>query len=347
MTAKAENLTRKISPAAPTVSAGYGRALFEHAVARGADPATLLAGAGLEASALDDQEARLPLDRFLALIRTAKALCDSPALVLEFCQASRFEAFSLVGLICQAAETMGEALQQLNRYQRLVTEAGGGGERFKLEREGGALWMVDQRPAPASFPELTELAFGRFVCEVARHYGDGLPFVQAIEVAHARPAHAEAYERILRAPVRFEAGRNAMRIDEAWLSVKTHAPNRYVFGIFNERADALLERLSRETTVRGQVEAMLAPRLHMGDAAMAAVASGLGMSRQTLYRRLKAEGTGFEAIVDGLRRDLAEGYLESERLSVNETAYLLGFSDPSAFSRAYKRWTGRSPARRG
>lgn len=347
MTAKTRNLTLAITPAAPTVSAGYGRALFDHAVARGADPATLLAGAGLEAGALDDQDGRLPLDRFLALIRTAKASCDAPALVLEFCEASRFEAFSLVGLICQAAETMGEALQQLNRYQRLVTEAGGDGERFKLVREGDALWMVDQRPAPTSFPELTELAFGRFVCEVARHYGEEASFVQAVEVAHARPAHAEAYERILRAPVRFEAGRNAMRIDEAWLSVTTHAPNRYVFGIFNDRADALLERLSRERTVRGRVEALLAARLHMGEAAMAEVAGRLGMSRQTLYRRLKAEGTGFDAIVDDLRRDLADGYLESERLSVNETAYLLGFSDPSAFSRAYKRWTGRSPTRRG
>ncbi|ATQ42731.1 AraC family transcriptional regulator [Caulobacter mirabilis] len=346
MTAETRNLTQTITPTAPTVSAGYGRALFDYAVSRGASAEALTAGAGLAAEDLADQDGRLPLDRFLALIRTAKALCDAPALVLEFCAASRFEAFSLVGLICQAAETMGEGLRQLNRYQRLVTEAGGDGERFKLARQGADLWLVDQRPDPASFPELTELAFGRFVCEVARHFGEDISFVKAIEVAHARPPHAEAYDRILRAPTRFGIGRNAMRIDEAWLAMRTHAPNRYVFGIFNDRADALLERLGRERTVRGRVEALLAPRLHMGEAAMAEIAVRLGMSRQTLYRRLKAEGTGFDAIVDDLRCALADGYLDSERLSVNETAYLLGFSDPSAFSRAYKRWTGASPTAR-
>ncbi len=76
---------------------------------------------------------------------------------------------------------------------------------------------------------------------------------------------------------------------------------------------------------------------------MAATARALNMSRQTLYRRLKAEGTSFERVLDDLRRETALSYLESERLSVSETAYLVGFSDRSAFSRAFKRWTGRSP----
>ncbi len=76
---------------------------------------------------------------------------------------------------------------------------------------------------------------------------------------------------------------------------------------------------------------------------MAATATKLNLSRQTLYRRLKAEGVSFEQVVDDLRRDMAKAYLGSEKLSVNETAYLLGFSDRSAFSRAFKRWTGASP----
>ena len=69
----------------------------------------------------------------------------------------------------------------------------------------------------------------------------------------------------------------------------------------------------------------------------------LGMSRATLARRLKREGTTFEAVLEGLRRRLAEDYLGKRRLSVAETSYLLGFSEPAAFSRAYRRWTGRSP----
>jgi AraC-like DNA-binding protein len=72
------------------------------------------------------------------------------------------------------------------------------------------------------------------------------------------------------------------------------------------------------------------------------VARELGLSRATLYRKLKQEGVSFEALRDELRRDLALRYLAG-KTSVSKTAYLLGFSDPAAFSRAFKRWTGKSP----
>jgi AraC-like DNA-binding protein len=78
---------------------------------------------------------------------------------------------------------------------------------------------------------------------------------------------------------------------------------------------------------------------------MAQVARETGLSRDTLYRRLKAEGTTFARLLDELRHRLAVDYLGAGRVSVNETAYLLGFSDPAAFSRAFKRWTGQSPSR--
>jgi AraC-like DNA-binding protein len=82
---------------------------------------------------------------------------------------------------------------------------------------------------------------------------------------------------------------------------------------------------------------------------MEAVAASLGLSRPTLFRKLKAEGTSFEKVLDELRHRLAIDYLASRRVSVAEAGYLLGFSDPAAFSRAFKRWTGMSPkdARRG
>ena len=73
------------------------------------------------------------------------------------------------------------------------------------------------------------------------------------------------------------------------------------------------------------------------------VASKLGLSRQTLFRKLKAEGVTFEKVLDELRHRLAVSYLSGRKVSVNETAYLVGFSDPAAFSRAFKRWTGASP----
>ena len=96
-------------------------------------------------------------------------------------------------------------------------------------------------------------------------------------------------------------------------------------------------------TTRGQVESVLMPILHTGSVSMDAVAKTLGFSRPTLFRKLKAEGVSFEKVLDDLRHKLALEYLGGKKVSVNETAYLVGFSDPAAFSRAFKRWTGQSP----
>jgi AraC-like DNA-binding protein len=92
-----------------------------------------------------------------------------------------------------------------------------------------------------------------------------------------------------------------------------------------------------------EVEAHLEPLLGAGAIGIESVARALGLSRQTLYRRLKAEGTTFEAVLDRLRRRLALRYIGEQGMAVKEAAYRLGFSDPAAFSRAFKRWTGASP----
>ena len=77
---------------------------------------------------------------------------------------------------------------------------------------------------------------------------------------------------------------------------------------------------------------------------MDAIAGKMGLSRPTLLRRLKAEGVTFEQVLDELRHKLALHYLSGKKTSVNETAYLVGFSEPASFSRAFKRWTGTSPS---
>ncbi len=99
----------------------------------------------------------------------------------------------------------------------------------------------------------------------------------------------------------------------------------------------------RSSRFRAQVEQRLESALESGDVGIDRIARDLGYSRQTLYRRLKAEGTTYEQLLDGLRRRLALRLVRDQGLSVKEAAYRLGFSDPAAFSRAFKRWTGTSP----
>jgi AraC-like DNA-binding protein len=201
--------------------------------------------------------------------------------------------------------------------------------------------MVDTRRNPNAFPELTESAFAQLVCG-PRRFGEG-PKLKAIHVSHPDPGYRGEYERIFGCPVTFDADWNAMQFDASWGDAPVARLPRYVFGVLSERAEALLMALESSKTVRGRVEALLMPVLHTGEASVEAIAAQLGLSRQTLYRGLKAEGVTFAGVLDALRHELALHYLSGKKASVNETAYLVGFSDPAAFSRAFKRWTGSSP----
>jgi len=134
-----------------------------------------------------------------------------------------------------------------------------------------------------------------------------------------------------------------MRLDERWLTYRVAKQPRFTFGILSAHADRLLKDLQGSDDFAHRVEAAIMPRLHTGQTDVAAIASELGLSRQTIFRRLKAENTSYERLLDDLRHRLALGYFQERKISVNEVAYLLGYSAPSAFTRAFKRWTGASP----
>lgn len=330
--------------AEPSVAAGVTRRLFDMCVQRGAPGAALLAESGIDAAALDDHDNRIPLAQHMALLRAAKRLCGDPALALHHGDAVNLAEVSVVGLIGYACETMLDAFAQLQRYSRLIMDLDlGGSDRFELLTDEAGLWLVDRRSNPNQYPELTEGTFAQIV-NGTRRFGS-TPFVKAVHVTHDDPGYRGEYERILGAPVTFASTRNAMRIDPAWLTYRVAAQPRYVFGVLTRHADALLAKLDASDSLRSRVEERLLQRLHTGEVGMARIARDVGMGRDTLYRRLKAEGVGFAQLLGELRHRLALDYLEAGKVSVNETAYLLGFSDPAAFSRAFKRWTGESPGR--
>jgi AraC-like DNA-binding protein len=322
-----------------SVGAGYAHALFSFAVSRGANAQTLAQASGYNPDVGEDPEARVDGEIFKSIMRHAKALTGDPTLALQFGAHSHFIDMSIVGLIAHSANTMAEAFEQTNRFARLVFEVDGHDvhDRFAIERRDQEVWLVDKRANPNAFPELTESTFARFIWNTSRHLGP-VPFAKFLEITHEAPAYADAYEEVLGVPVRFGCAHNAIAIHESWLSIQLTMPNRYVFGIFSQRAQNLLDDLFTQKSLRATLEAHLIPILHKGGLTMEAVASALGQSRSTLYRRLKEEGTTFEAVLDDLRHRLAVSYLEGKKLSMAECAYLLGFSDPASFSRAFKRW---------
>jgi AraC-like DNA-binding protein len=315
---------------------------MELAVSRGASRVALAERSRIDPAELENQDNRIPFANYVALMRAGQQLCHDPAFALHFGESIDASELSVGCLMTGFAETVVEGFALMNRYSRLAIEVDSDGDRYVLARAAEQVWLIDTRRNRNDFPELTESTFARIACTSRRFLG-GKTFVKAVHVTHAEPAYRAEYDRIFQVPVVFGSDKNALLTDDWWMTGKPPFSSRPALRILSEHAEALLESLESGKTTRGRVESLLMSILHTGNATMDTIAGKLGLSRQTLFRRLKAEGVTFEQVLDELRHRLALHYLSGKKVSVNETAYLVGFSEPAAFSRAFKRWTGASP----
>ncbi len=355
MTGKIRNLTLRVTlrsasrmdakhsvPASigkASVGAGYARALVDFAAQQGVDAAQLMARSGIAGAKLDDPDGRIAFQRYIALLRCAKEMSGDPALALRFGAAYRITDLTIAGLIGAASETLLDAFMQMNRYARLTMDLTGPGDRMSLERVGADAWITIDFPHAAHYPEVLESGFAR----MASYGGAPNPFVKAAHFTYPAPAHAEAYRRIFKVDVVFESARNAILTDAAWMSEPGPMKSKYVFAILCQRGDLLLKELEQADTFRARIEALVLRQLHAGPPTMRTAAARMGISRATLFRRLRGEGLTFDRLVDDLRKRVALEYLAGDRVTIKEAAYLTGFSEAAAFSRAFRRWTGVSP----
>lgn len=329
-----------------TMAAGFAAAFADYACEYGAKRDMLLADSGLTEDDLSDQDNRIPAMAYQELIAAAMRQTGDTALLLRHTLDSRLETISVVGQIVHTSASLGHSIAQLNRYLHLMSDVNlpEGTDRFELLHTNAGLWIVDHHDAPRDEYLGIEASFARFISEFRRSFPDAT-FEIGMEVTYPPPPHVGQYPDLFRVPVQFNASRNALQIDPVWDSPATQFEpgNAYAFGIFTRHADELLTKLQADTSIRAQIEAQILPKMHEGSISMDKVAHDIAMSRQTLYRRLKDEGITFAEIHDDLRQRMAMEYLEAQKVTVNETAYLLGFSEASSFVRAFKRWTGFSP----
>lgn len=327
----------------PTIAAGYVTGLLSFVESKGAVRERLLEYAGIRETELTDHFARIPLTRYITLMRTASIECGDPALALHFGESSDCGDLTLIALIGAACATVAEASAHLNRYGRIALDVDGidGPDHFPLIRERTGVWMVDNRQHHGLYPELTVSSFARFVTNIRK----GFPGqrVQEVCFSHAAPSYVAECERVFGVPVRFGSRRSAIRLDHAFPDARVERAPRYTLAVLTAHADALLRDLDAARSITGRVEAALLPLLSTRDVSMDRVAQALAMSRPSLYRALKSEGVTFEQLLDRVRHRMALHHLSSRNVTVHQASHLVGFSDPAAFSRAFKRWTGQSP----
>ncbi len=312
----------------------------------GVSPAELLAAANLNPMLLAGPDADLLHSHELRLWDEAARLTgdrDFGLHLAEWISTSIEELFDVFAFALRSCATLGDHYRLAARYIRLVHQ----GIHLKLEEEEAAdvVRLVhghDREPlTPPRHPVegMTALA----LLQGRRAIGE--MFVpRAVCFVHARPERVSEHERIFQAPVYYGCPRNELLLDRALLSrSQPHAEPR-LLAMLDRQLTGLLSALPEDRSLQGAVRRCMMDELPEQEPAVAAVAATLHMSPRSLQRRLKNEGTSFAHVLSELRRDLALRYLRDGRIATGEVGFLLGFLDVSAFQRAFKRWTGTTPA---
>src|SRR5438552_10286852 len=267
----------------PTVAAGYPKALLDFAVSRGADRQMLIERSHISLDDLKDQDNRIPLANYLALLTAGIELCNEPALSLLFGEAVKLQDISIVGLIGVAFDNVESVRRQVNRYTPLTLDADDGGTADAVEfvRENGDVWMKFTTEIYKENPLITESGFARNVCGARALVASmlasmpslaNLQFPKAIRFTHAEPSYRAEYDRIFGVPLFFGSHMNAFLIDEAFLKMKLPRTNPYLSEIMSARAEELLKSLESSKTTRGRVENLLITILHTGEASINTIA---------------------------------------------------------------------------
>ena len=277
--------------------------------------------------------------RFLEL---AASETNDPLLGLHVAGELDLRDIGILFYLQAASETVSEALEHLARYAATTNEE----VRLEISRQDTHTvltfhYVLATDDSRRQHSELIALAFNRVLRFLTNR--DLAP--SRMTFAHGRNWGLREVHRILGCPVEFMQATDSWVFPQSVMELPIVSTDSRLLRLLEAHADELL--LERRTTIglRGLVEDQLQRLLPSGRIQAAVVAEQLGMSERSFRRRLAEEGSSFGEVLDRLRSRLALRYLEDEQISVKQTAWLLGYSEPGAFNHAFRRWTGSSPGK--
>ncbi len=342
-----------MTPRAPTTIARLAHVAVVVAAQRNVSPDALLAPLALTPAQLADPDAHLPLSTVAHVWERAASLTGDAVFGLhaaEVMNTQRGNVFDYVAASCTTARALFSAAM---RYQRLLLSRS---DLRLTEHADLARFEAHGRP-PSRPSHLDDFVLAQLVLRVRRRSPSGFA-LRAVHFEHPAPTTADAHEhyaRVFQAPVHFGATHDALTFEAALLDEPLTHSDPVLAGMLLRHADAQLrdrdEAPPPHAPSHGATESLtdtLRARIAQAGLVTAPdlrqLARSLGLSERSLQRRLRDEGTSFKDVLDDVRHREALARLADPRQSVSDVAFVLGFAEVSAFSRAFRRWTSLSPA---
>lgn len=263
---------------------------------------------------------------------------DDFELPFRYGDAVRVDDFDALGLALKTASTLRDALLRLARYILVLTDT----VEYELHDEVGGGVFVLSRPGHRRGAHLANECALAAVVSVMRQVTDAKVAPLAVSLTHPRPADGAPHRSYFGCPIRFGDRINALHLSAQTLETPTRLADEglsaFILATLNELKEEKAER-----SLPAQVYGAVTDSLPDGRPRKSQVARRLGMSERTLHRRLAEHGESFQTIANKAQREAAESLLANSGNSLAEVAFLTGFSDQSAFTRAFKAWTGQTP----
>jgi len=331
-------MSRALDNPGPTAWTRAASLFVAYGVRRGLRSETLLAAAGLDEVALSDPDGRVPLVAIYDLLEAIEQGTGDPAFGIELPLGVELDAMDALSFLFITSADFGSAVERLLRYMRLWNE----GERVELSQRGGSMRLSYEPYGPwrPAHVQMAQATLADMVLNGAR-FLPGLVF-ERVRLRQAAPDDRARFETRLGVPVEFGCAENEACFDPAMLALPIPDANPMLCAFFERYASEKLKQLPGVSGIVERLRALVRTCLPDGEVTLADLAPRLHMSARTLQRRLSAEGTSLQQELAAVRRQQALYFLENGT-AIAELSWLLGYSDPSAFHRAFKRWMGMSP----
>jgi len=335
------------NPAAVKVSVRVAAMLLDYLRGIGLAPERLYPRDSVAAIDAGRIGLQLALADWLAMMQKAITATGDPDLPLKAGANMKPRHLGVLGYVYMSCATLDEASRQSARYLRLVHGMGDS----QLRINGAAVeiplpWPGAEGPPPAlaqfrlaSRASMARWLTGRFE----------LPMDACFQFA--RPERLAPYEEVFGGELRFGAAETKLVHPAGYMQLPILMADKEMQRVSRAEAEALLQEISGEPDFLRELKTILAQGLALGRGSLVHAAQALHISTRTLHRRLEQHGSSFQQVLGEVRHHLAERYLSDSGASLNDVAFLLGYTEQSSFQRAFKRWSGQTPgeyrARRG
>jgi AraC-like DNA-binding protein len=340
MTARAKELTRhakprsSIPPQVPTQPSSTLRVFVTGLAGLGYDKAALLSAVGLTEDQIEDPDGRVPCMDIPALIEHAMRTRPTTNLGIKVAAQTPIGAFQLLDYLIVTCQSVSQGIRQLARYLRL-SEAPFSVEIHDAEDPVRIVYVGIQDSFTAEFEIALAILHLRREAE-SRFQPEYACFTHT-------PNDLNEAEQLLGCPMRTQTPWLGLALSRQSWELPLRRRDAVLQSVLLRNADEIAARLPKPHDVVSDLRRILLSRLAQGDSNIESVARSMGTSVRSLQRRLTYRGSSYQDVLDSVRREAAGQYLSDRALSISEVGYLLGYSEPAAFHRAFKRWHGCTP----